>query len=83
MTIYSEHYRDLDRTKADMRTVWMGFFKQYDQIATRHAFSRILVTPGNPPTAEITCTGDLWERQDGTDQRVNLSLSGGYPSPDL
>jgi hypothetical protein len=83
MTVYSEHYRDQDRTKEDMRKIWKGLFEQYDWIATLHAFSRILVTLGNPPTADITCTGALWAKREGTDQRVNLSLGGGYLSPDL
>ena len=35
------------------------------------------MTPGNPPTADITCTGALWATVDGTDQRVNLSIWAG------
>jgi hypothetical protein len=33
MAVYSEHYRDQDRTKAEMREIWKRFFEQYD----RHA----------------------------------------------
>jgi hypothetical protein len=77
MTVYSEHYRYQDLTKADMRTIWKGFFEHYDRIATLHSFSRILVTPGTPPTADLTCTGALWATGDQTDQRVNLSSWAG------
>lgn len=77
MTVYSEHYRDQDRTKAEMRKIWKRFFEQYDRIDTLHAFSRVIVTPGIPPTADITCTGALWANVGGTDQRVNLSLWAG------
>jgi hypothetical protein len=77
MAVYSEHYRDQDHTKAEMRNIWKRFFEQYDRIDTLHAFSRIIVTPGNPPTADITCTGALWATVGGTDKRVNLSLWAG------
>lgn len=77
MTVYSEHYRYQDLTKEDMRKIWKGFFEQYDRITTLHTFSRIMVTPGNRPTADITCTGALWAAPDGTDQRVNLSIWAG------
>lgn len=77
MAIYSEHYRDQDRTKAEMREIWKRFFEQYDRIETLHAFSRIIVTPGTPPLADITCTGALWATVHGTDQRENLSLWAG------
>jgi hypothetical protein len=77
MAMYSEHYRDQDRTKAEMWNIWQRFFDQYDRIDTLHAFSRIIVTPGNPPTADITCTGALWATVHGTEQRVNLSLWAG------
>jgi hypothetical protein len=36
-----------------------------------------MVTPGNPPTARIICTGALWATLDGTDHRVNLSSWAG------
>ena len=75
--VYSEHYRYQDLTKADMRTIWKGFFEQYDRVTTLHAFSRIIVTPGKSPTAQITCTGALWATLDRTDQRVNLSSWAG------
>ena len=77
MTVYSEHYRYQELTKANMRTIWKGFFEHYDRIATLHSFSRILVTPGTPPTADLTCTGALWATGDQTDQRVNLSSWAG------
>jgi hypothetical protein len=77
MTVYADTYRYQDLTKADMRTIWKGFFEQYDRIATIHAFSCILVTPGDPPTAQITCTGALSAILDGTDQRVSLSSWAG------
>ena len=77
MEVYSEHYRYQDLTKADIRNIWKSFFEHYDRIYTLHAFSRIMVTPGNPPTADITCTGALWATVDQTDQRVNLSSWAG------
>ena len=77
MTVYSQHDRDQDLTKEDTRKIWKGVFVQYDWISTIHTFSRIIVTPGNPPTADITCTGALWAAPDGTDQQVNLSIWAG------
>lgn len=77
MEVYSEHYRYQDLTKANMRTIWKGFFKRYDRIDALHAFSRIVVKPGNQSTAQITCTGALWATSDLTGQRVNLSIWAG------
>jgi hypothetical protein len=77
MALYSEHYRDQDRTKAEMRTIWKSFFDQYDQIDTLHSFSRLIVRSGPLPTADITCTGALWATVTGTEHRVNLSLWAG------
>ena len=77
MTVYSEHYHYQDLTKGDMRTIWRGFFEHYDRISTLHSFSRITVTPGPPPTADLTCAGALWATVHQTDQRVNLSSWAG------
>ncbi len=77
MDVYSEHYRYQDLTKADIRNIWKSFFEHYDRIHSLHAFSRIMMTPGNSPTADITCTGALWATVDQTDQRVNLSSWAG------
>ena len=77
LMVYSEHYRYQDLVKADMRRIWKGFFEQYDRVTTLHSFSRIIVTPGKSPTAQITCTGALWATSDRTDQRVNLSSWAG------
>jgi len=77
MAVYSEHYRYQDLTKADIRNIWKSFFEHYDRIHSLHAFSRIMVTPGTPPTADITCTGALYATVDRTGQRVNLSIWAG------
>ncbi len=77
MTVYADTYRYQDLTKADMRKIWKGLFEQYDRISTLHAFSRIMVTPGKSPTAQITCTGALWATVNQNDQRVNLSSWAG------
>ncbi len=77
MEVYSEHYRYQDLTKADIRNIWKSFFEHYDRIHSLHAFSRIMVTPGTPPTADITCTGALYATVDRTGQRVNLSIWAG------
>ena len=73
----SEHYRYQDLTKVDVRKIWKGFLEQDDRVTTLHSFSRIIVTPGKSPTAQITCTGALWATSDRTDQRVNLSSWAG------
>lgn len=73
MTVYSDRYRYQELTKADMRNMWKGFMDQYERISTLHSFSRIVIKPGNPPTAQITCTGALWATSNQSDQRVNLS----------
>ncbi|MEP7153575.1 MAG: hypothetical protein ABI856_17885 [Nitrospira sp.] len=77
MTVYSDHYRYQELTKADMRKIWKVFLEKYDRISTLHSFSRVVVTSGKHPTARITCTGALWATSDRNDERVNLSSWAG------
>lgn len=61
MALYSEQYRYHGLSKADLRKVWEEIFAHYDNLASAHIFSAIRVTvTGKTPTAEITCTGNLW-----------------------
>ena len=77
MTVYSEHYRYQELKKANLTTIWTGFFNRDDQLESRHACSHSGVEPGNQPENEITCTGALWATSDLTGQRVNLSIWAG------
>ncbi len=72
-TVYSEHYRYQDLTKADMRKIWQGFFEHYDRISALHSFSRILMGPGTSHGRPHLYWA-LWATMDQTDQRVNLSI---------
>jgi hypothetical protein len=61
MALYSEQYRYHGLSKSDLRKAWEEIFAHYDNIASSHIFSAIRVTvTGKVPTAEITCTGNLW-----------------------
>lgn len=73
MQMYSESYRYKDLTKADIRKIWQDFFERFDRVDTLHAFSRIVVKPGNPPPAQITCTGAIWGTSDQTNKRMDLA----------
>jgi len=73
MNLYSENYRYKALTKADMRKIWQRFFEQFHRVDALHSFSRSVVKPGKPSTAQITCTGALWATSNQTDQRVNLA----------
>ncbi|RMH38200.1 MAG: hypothetical protein D6690_00670 [Nitrospirae bacterium] len=73
MQLYSIDYRYQTYTKDDMRKIWKDFFQKYDRITSLHAFSKVVVKPGKPPTAEIVCTGSLWATDSVTHRRVNLA----------
>lgn len=72
MSLYSERYTYHGLKKEDLRKVWASLLTQYPQISSTHIFSRIVVVPGSPPVAEITCTGSLWATAKETAQRVNI-----------
>ena len=72
MEYYSKDYRSGGLTKDDRRQAWKDFFAGYHRIATSHSFSRIVVKPGKPLTAEVTCTGAIWATANETTRRINL-----------
>ncbi len=72
MALYSEHYHHGSFTKEDVRKAWGSLFSEYRRISTAHSFSKIVVTPGTTPSAEVVCTGSIWATSSDTGQRVNL-----------
>lgn len=73
MELYSQDYHYGTLTADDMKAIWEGFFRTYHRVETSHAFSRIVVQPGHPFTAEITCTGSIWGTAHTPEDRVNLA----------
>jgi ketosteroid isomerase-like protein len=70
IALYSDQYRYHGLSKSDLRKAWEDIFAQYDNLASAHIFSAIRVTvTGKIPTAEITCTGNLWGVAKETEHR--------------
>jgi hypothetical protein len=71
MALYSEHYRFHGLSKGDLRTIWEEMFVRYDNLASTHEFSRIIVEGSEKlRTADISCTGSLWGVSKETGKRV-------------
>jgi len=59
MALYSKDYAYHGLTKDDIRKIWKDLFAQTHRIASEHRFSKIVVTEGQNPRAEVTCTGSF------------------------
>lgn len=71
MALYSEQYRYHGLSKADLRKIWEEMFARYDNLASTHRFSSILVRgPEKHPVADVSCTGSLWGLSKETGKRV-------------
>jgi hypothetical protein len=71
MALYSEQYRYHGLSKSDLRKIWEEMFASYDNLASTHTFSRILIGgSAKQPTADISCTGSLWGSSKETGKRV-------------
>ena len=72
MAVYSEDYGNFGLTKGDMEKMWSALFAQYRRFSSNHSMSRIDVTSGENPTAEVTCSGSLWATSKETGRRVSI-----------
>jgi ketosteroid isomerase-like protein len=73
MAFYAEGYQHLGFTKESLRTEWENLFQEYHDFSTTHIFTSISARLDNtPPSAEITCTGNLWAISKANGQRVNI-----------
>jgi hypothetical protein len=62
MAIYSKDYQNRGLRKVDTSLIWQDIFDRYDQLSSRHVFSKITVRKekGEPASAEVVCTGVLY-----------------------
>jgi len=62
MAVYSKNYQNSGLRKVDTALIWKDIFSRYEQLSSRHAFSKILVEQGEhgQPTAKVICTGVLF-----------------------
>jgi hypothetical protein len=62
MAIYSKAYRNRGLRKEDTARIWQDIFARYDQLSSRHVFSKIVIEKKElrPATARVTCTGALY-----------------------
>ena len=72
MALYSKRYQHGSLTNEDIRKAWGSLFSKYRRISTAHSFSKIVVSPGTTPSAEVACTGTIWASSIETAERVNL-----------
>src|SRR5947208_233271 len=62
MAIYSKEDQNRGLRKVDTAQIWKDIFARYDQLSSRHAFSKIVVEQKKEgrPTAQVICTGTLY-----------------------
>lgn len=79
MAIYSQAYRNRGLRKDDTSRIWADLFARYDQLSSRHVFSKIVVSR-EKGTAGVTCTGALFGvsalEEEGKPSPAALSASG-------
>ena len=59
MEFYSDDYRNRGLRKEGTSWIWEDIFVRYDQLSSRHVFSKIIVGT-EKGTAQVTCTGALF-----------------------
>jgi ketosteroid isomerase-like protein len=72
MAVYSDNYENLGLTKDDMEKMWGDLFARYRRFLSNHSMARVDVTPGEPPVAEVTCSGSLWATSKETGKRTSV-----------
>lgn len=72
MDLYSDSYRYHGLRKDDVRKLWARLFDHYETILIYHLFTSVKVQPGQPPTAELICTGYARGNDMETGWRVRL-----------
>ena len=62
MAIYSKDYQNRGLRKVDTTQIWRDIFSRYDQLSSRHVFSKIVVEQNKlgQPTVQVICTGALF-----------------------
>src|SRR4030095_11636068 len=62
MAIYSKDYQNRGLRKVDTAQIWRDIFIRYEQLSSRHAFSKIVVEQKKhgQSTAQVICTGTLY-----------------------
>lgn len=59
MAVYSKAYRNRGLRKEDTSRIWEDILSRYDQLSSRHVFSRIVVDR-EKGTAQVACTGAIF-----------------------
>lgn len=59
MAVYSKAYQNRGLRKEETSRIWQDLFTRYDQLFSRHVFSKIVVDR-EKKTAHVTCTGALF-----------------------
>lgn len=59
MALYSGRYENRGINKTTLKALWQDIFTRYDQLSSRHLFSKIIVDQ-KKGTAQVTCTGALF-----------------------
>lgn len=72
MALYSESYGYHGLTKQDLRGIWADLLAHHREFGSNHILSRIVAVPGEPPSAELTCTGSLWAISKEAGEQVNI-----------
>jgi hypothetical protein len=72
MALYSDTYSYHSLTKQDLRKIWKDLLAHHRDFRSNHILSRIVTVPGEPPNAELTCTGSLWAISKETGQQVHI-----------
>ena len=72
MDLYSQSYSYHGLTKQELRKTWEELLQQHREFRSNHILSRIVAVPGDPQSAEVTCTGSLWAVSKETVEQVNI-----------
>ncbi len=74
MQFYAREYKHQGYNALTIRRSWEELFAQYDEIATVHTFSRIVVQPeSDPRRAQVTCSGEVRGISKDTHELVNVA----------
>lgn len=61
MGLYAKAYKNRGITKETLEPIWQDIFSRYNQLSSRHLFSKITVN-ADKGTAAVVCTGGLFGR---------------------
>lgn len=72
MGLYSQSYSYHGLTKQELKKIWGELLQQHREFRSNHILSRIVAVPGDPQSAEVTCTGSLWAISRETGEQVDI-----------